>query len=192
MHFTVFDLEIIEDRPGLITFRVTGKKAEKYFNNESGGHRIQRVPPTEKRGRVQTSTITVAVMPEPSQVEVVIHDKDLDIKTCRGSGAGGQHRNVTDSAVQVIHRPSGLSVRCESERSQTQNKATAIALLRARLWDQANSSKNAATDANRKLQVGLGMRSDKRRTVRHQDGVVTDHVLNKTWRLKDYLKGDYE
>lgn len=171
--------------------RITGKKAKQLFSEESGGHRVQRIPPTEKRGRVQSSTITVAVMDEPTPVEVDIQDKDLEVKTCRGSGAGGQHRNVTDSAVTITHKPSGLSVRCESERSQTQNKMTAMALLRARLWDQANGTKQAHDAQDRKEQVGSGMKSDKRRTVRYQDGIVTDHILGKQWKLKDYLKGDY-
>lgn len=189
--FIAFDLEIIEERPGIAILRITGKKSDSLFANESGGHRVQRVPPNDKRGRVHTSTITVAVMPEPSAVDVVIHDKDLEIKTCRGSGAGGQHRNVTDSAVIVTHKPSNMSVRCESERSQTQNKATAIALLRSRLWEQANSAKTGREAQSRKEQVGCGARGDKRRTIRYQDGTVIDHVLNKTWRLKDYLRGDY-
>lgn len=171
--------------------RITGKKAHQLFSDESGGHRIQRIPPTEKKGRIHTSTVTVAVLDEPTTVEVDIQDKDLEVKTCRGSGAGGQHRNVTDSAVTITHKPSGLSVRCESERSQTQNKMTAMALLRARLWDQANTSAQASSAQSRKDQVGTGQRGDKRRTVRYQDGMVTDHILGKQWSLKDYLKGNY-
>jgi peptide chain release factor 1 len=140
---------------------------------------------------VHTSTLTVAVLPEPSAVELRLREDELVWSTCRGSGAGGQHRNVTDSAVQVRHVPTGLLVRCEAERSQHQNRATALAWLRARL---AAASAAAATDdrnAARRRMVGSGMRGDKRRTVRWQDGVVTDHVLDVRIALRDWLRGDF-
>lgn len=164
---------------------------QKVFADESGGHRWQRIPPTERRDRVHTSTITVAVLSEPSETELVIRDDDLEFKTCRGSGAGGQHRNMTDSAVQVKHLPTGLMVRCESERSQHQNKATALSLLRARLWESKNSGEVAARANDRKQQVGSGMRGDKRRTIRQQDGQVKDHVTDRTWRYEDYVRGKW-
>ncbi|MHC4237266.1 MAG: peptide chain release factor-like protein [Planctomycetota bacterium] len=179
------------ERPGLIVFKATGKQAAKTFANESGGHRWQRIPPTEKRGRRQTSTITVAVMSIPKESELRINDKDLDYKTCRGSGAGGQHRNVTDSAVQLTHIPTGISVRCESERSQHFNRETALEMLRAQLMKSQRTKDSNSRAADRKSQIGSGMRADKRRTIRVQDASVTDHVLNKTWNLKDYLRGNW-
>lgn len=144
------------------------------------------------RGRVHTSTVTVAVLSEPTAIELKLDERDLDIKTCRGSGAGGQHRNVTASAVQVCHRPSGLMVRCESERSQHQNKASALALMRAKLWEQMRLKEAAARAADRKSQVGCGARGDKRRTIRCQDEQVNDHVTGKRWRLSRYLRGDWD
>jgi peptide chain release factor 1 len=187
-----FDVELVEERPGLIVFRASGKGAAAAFGNESGGHRWQRIPPTEKRGRMQTSTITVAVLPEPTETQVIVREADLKWAYCRGSGAGGQHRNVTDSAVILTHIPTGIKVRCESERSQHQNKETALEVLRARIWDAANEQRSSALSSSRREQVGSGMRADKRRTIRSQDGVVTDHVLNRQWQLKKYLRGDWD
>lgn len=187
----VFDAAVIDDRPAQVTIQVSGSGADSTFADEAGGHRWQRVPPNERHGRVHTSTVTVAVMPEPPATELVISPGDIEWKACRGSGAGGQHRNVTDSAVQVFHRPSGLTVRCESERSQHQNRASALALLRARLWGQERARLDWNRAASRKAQIGSGMRGDKRRTIRLQDGVVTDHVLGRRWRLKDYLRGEW-
>lgn len=148
-----------------------------------------RVPPNDKRGRVQTSTVTVAVLPEPTESEVRIDDRDLDIRTCRGSGAGGQHRNKTDSAVQITHRPSGIVVRCESERSQIQNRATALAALRARLAAASRDAATNARDSDRRAQIGSGQRGDKRRTIRVGDDQVTDHITGRTWRFKAYSRG---
>ncbi len=161
------------------------------FRDESGGHRWQRVPPNDKRGRVHTSTVTVAVLAEPTTVQVAIRDEDLDWTATRGSGAGGQARNKTSSAVQLWHLPTGLMVRCEGERSQTQNRATALEILRAKIWtaQQQAAAKSHAND--RRQQVGSGMRGDKRRTIRIQDGVVNDHVTGRTWRTKEYLRGDW-
>lgn len=187
----VFSLEVLDRRTGSVTVRVSGKGSEKIFEEESGGHRWQRVPPNEKRGRVHTSTITVAVLPEISVSDLPIDDRDLEWTACRGSGAGGQHRNVTASAVTVRHVPSGLSVRCESERSQYQNKQTALALLRSRLWELRRSSLARERDESRSRQVGSGMRGDKRRTIRQQDGVVKDHLTGRTWRYEDYVRGKW-
>jgi peptide chain release factor 1 len=135
---------------------------------------------------VQTSTITVAILPEPTEVQVQIDLKDIEIVTCRASGAGGQKVNKTDSAVQLRHFPSGILVRVETERSQHQNRATAMSLLRARLWDAEQNRVSGDRAATRRAQVGTGMRGDKRRTIRVQDGQVTDHVSGKTWQFKDY------
>lgn len=161
------------------------------FKDESGGHRWQRIPPTERNGRVHTSTVTVAVLPEPTETEINIRESDLEWSACRGSGAGGQHRNVTDSAVLLRYKPSGLVVRCESERSQHRNKASALAVLRSRLFHTANQKRLNLIAENRKSQVGSGMRGDKRRTIRTQDGVVKDHVTGKKWRYADYLAGKW-
>ena len=133
--------------------------------------------------------MTVAVLPEPTEAQVTLHERDLEWSACRGSGAGGQHRNVTASAFQVKHVPTGIMVRCESERSQHLNKATALATLRARIWEQQQNAVDEERASNRKKQVGSGMRGDKRRTIRTQDGSVTDHVTGQTWRYKDYIRG---
>jgi len=118
-----------------------------------------------------------------------ISDADLEITTCRGSGAGGQHRNKTDSAVQIKHKPSGMIVRCESERSQHLNRITAMTLLQARLQEIEDKKQRQENARNKKQQVGSGMRGDKRRTIRQQDGSVCDHKSGRTWRYKDYVKG---
>lgn len=171
---------------------MSGKGAAKSFENEPGGHRWQRVPPTERKGRVHTSTITVAVLTEPKEHEVRIDERDLEVTFMRGSGAGGQHRNVTDSAVRIVHKPSGVTVRCESERSQHSNKDSAMAVLRARLVEHAQNQMDGARADDRRRQVGSGMRGDKRRTIRTQDDVVNDHVLGKQWRFKAYARGDWD
>jgi peptide chain release factor 1 len=140
---------------------------------------------------VQTSTITVAVLTEPTEAEVRIDERDIEVKTCRASGSGGQKVNKTESAVQVTHRPSGITVRCETERSQTQNKQTAFALLRARLRNAQQEALSGARAADRRAQVGSGMRGDKRRTVRVQDGTVHDHVTGRRWSFRDYERGNW-
>jgi len=185
----VFDAEIIERRSGFVALKISGPNVLRVFSNEAGGHRWQRIPPTEKRGRVQTSTITVAVMGEPSKQELQLREQDLEWSTCRGSGAGGQHRNMTESAVQLRHVPTGLMVRCESERSQAQNKQTAMSILRTRLWDAQQNAARSKQDDLRRNQIGSGMRGDKRRTIRY-DGVV-DHQTGKRWDYKRYIRGDW-
>jgi peptide chain release factor 1 len=184
-------LELIEHRPGILIFRAKGEQAVEAFKNESGGHRFQRPSPTDKRGRIHSSTITVAVMPELTDVDVQLNERDLRIQACRGSGAGGQHRNQTASAVQITHTPSGIMVRCEAERSQHQNKQTALTLLRLRLWTLQKERAQQDHASNRKGQVGSGQRGDKRRTIRVQDGSVTDHVTGKSWTWRDYEKGNW-
>lgn len=173
-------------------FEARGRGAGDLFRHEAGGHRWQRVPPNEKRDRVHTSTVTVAVLRPPAVTELVIPDRDLDWTTCRGSGAGGQHRNKTESAVVVTHLPTGLVVRCESERSQKQNRETALQLLRARLFAQKEAAEHGARAADRRRQVGSGQRGDKRRTIQCQNGVVVDHVLGTRIEVRAYLRGDVE
>ena len=131
----------------------------------------------------------MAVLPEPTDVQVRLDERDLDYRTCRASGAGGQKVNKTDSAVQLTHKPTGLMVRVETERSQHQNRATALALLRARLWQTQRDAQVAARADDRRGQVGSGMRGDKRRTIAVQRGTVVDHVTGRSWSLRDYLRG---
>ena len=188
----VFELEITEARRGLLTFRATGARAEESFRDEPGGHRWQRVPPNERFGRVHTSTITVAVLPEPVTTELKIDEREIEWAVRRASGPGGQGVNRTESAVTLVHTPTGIMVRCQTERSQHQNKASALAVLRARLWERQRSAAAASRGADRKAQIGSGMRGDKRRTIRMQDGHVTDHVLGKRWPLTKYLNGDWD
>lgn len=175
----------------MLVFRATGPGVEETFRNEPGGHRWQRIPPTEKRGRVQTSTVTVAVLGDNEAVDVEVREVDLIRRTCRGSGNGGQNRNKRDTAVQLTHVPTGVQVRCESERSQHQNYQIALRqitdLLRARRRGELRETR----EAERAIQVGSGMRGDKRRTVRVQDGQVTDHITGRRWQLKAYLRGDW-
>ena len=185
-----FDLELCDERPGLIVFRAAGREAG-LFHGEAGGHRWQRIPPTEKRDRVHSSTITVAVLTEPTETALVIPARDLEWSTCRATGAGGQYLQKTDSAVQVRHLPSGLTVRCEAERSQQQNRTVALATLRARLAAAERDRADRARADARRSQIGSGMRADKRRTVRCQDGVVIDHETGRTWRLRDYVRGEW-
>lgn len=186
-----FDFELVENITGFVSFIAKGRGVEEFFADEAGGHRWQRIPPNEKRGRVHTSTVTVAVLPEPTQFELKIDPNDLDWSTCRGSGAGGQYRNMTESAVQVFHKSTGLMVRCESERSQHQNRASALALLRARLWQKEQEKQNGQRASNRKTQIGSGMRGDKRRTIRCQDGIVNDHITGQQWSFKEYERGNW-
>ena len=184
----VFSFDIIEDRPGIIVARASGKGAADAFKDEAGGHRWQ-----ENSGKtMHTSTITVAVLQEPTDVQIVIREQDLDIMTCRSSGSGGQHINKTDSAVQIRHIPSGIMVRCEGERSQLLNKEMARSVLRARLWQRKQDEAIGIRADDRRRQIGSGQRADKRRTIRSQDDVVNDHLTGKQWKLKNYLKGDLD
>ena len=187
----VFDLELIEERPGYLSFRASGRGATEFFEKESGGHRWQRVPPSEKRGRVHTSTVTVVVLPEPKAIEVKIDERDLSWSYFRGSGNGGQKKNKTSSAVRLVHEPSGIAIRVESERSQLQNKEAALAMLRARIYAAERSQLRTQRWQERKRQAGTGMRGDKVRTVQCQNGQVTDHVQGWRVSLKKYRRGDY-
>lgn len=172
--------------------RASGRGVRETFAEEAGGHRWQRVPPNEKRGRVHTSTVTVAVLDEPSEIERPRLDPaDLEISTCRASGSGGQNLQKTDSSVQILHVPTGLIVRCETERSQSYNKATAMAILRARLHHGLVAQANAERASDRRRQIGSGQRGDKRRTVAVQRDSVVDHVTGRAWRFGDYERGKW-
>lgn len=188
MFRSIFSLSIIDLRPGFVCLQVSGKKSYNLFKNEAGGHRWQRIPPTERRGRKHTSTITVAVLREPTQSEVKIDQNKLKITTCKGSGPGGQHRNTTDSAVQIQYED--ITIRCESERSQHQNKATALCLLRAKILEKQESLVISSANKKRKDQIGSGMRGDKRRTIRVFDDQVVDHESNKTMKYSKYKRGN--
>lgn len=189
-----FETRIIDDRPQQVAIRVTGGGATTLFANESGGHRWQRIPPTERSGRVQSSTVTVAVFAEGEMRHkgFEVRPEDLEIKTCRGSGPGGQKRNKTESAVQVKHIPTGVYVRCDTERSQSVNKEEAIRLLTARLTHESRGKFNSQIASDRKSQVGSGQRGDKIRTVQMQNGVVVNHQTGRKMPAKQYLKGDVE
>lgn len=183
---------VLESRAGFSLLRVTGRGVRALFASEAGGHRWQRVPPTEKRGRVQTSTITVAVLDEEAATRVELPESDLEWTTCRSPGKGGQHVQKTDSAVQVTHLPTGIFVRSHEGRSQFHNKQDALDKLRAKLAETARRAASQARAAERREQVGSGMRGDKRRTIRAQDDSVVDHVSGRSWRLRDYERGDWD
>jgi peptide chain release factor 1 len=174
--------------------RVTGKGAE-LLSKEAGGHRWQRVPPGEKRGKRHSSTVTVAVLPEPTERQLHIDRKDLEYKTCRGSGAGGQHRNTTDSAVQLTHLPTGTAIRIESERSQHRNRELALGMLRARLAEQGRQEALKSHNNTRKNQVGSGMRGDKAFSIQMQNNRAVRHIegsKDKKMSARRYLKGHIE
>jgi len=161
------------------------------FEAETGGHRWQRIPPTEKRGRVHSSTITVAVLEKVSESALVIPPRDLELSTCKASGSGGQHLQKTDSAVVLKHVPTGITVRCQSERSQHANREIALRILRARITERRDAEADAERAQLRRSQVGSGMRGDKRRTIRVQDDAVIDHETGRTWRYKAYRRGSW-
>jgi peptide chain release factor 1 len=186
----VFEIELLDDRTGLMVCKVSGRGAREAFQYEAGGHRYQRVPPTEKRGRVQTSTVTVAVLNVPDESTVPLLDRDLTWQATRGSGAGGQARNKTSNAVILTHKPSGVTVRCESERSQIQNLNNAKEMLRARLHEARATAATDGRNADRRSQLGVGARGDKRRTIAIQRDQVTDHVLGTRMNAERYMKGD--
>ena len=176
-----------------VIFSVTGSDVYKRLKFESGVHRVQRVPATEAQGRVHTSTATVAVLPEAEEVDIEIKPEDLDITVCRASGPGGQGVNTTDSAVQIIHRPSGLIVRCADQRSQQKNKARALTVLRSRLLEKKVADEDAKYAAQRKSQVGTGERSEKIRTYNFPQNRVTDHRIELTlYNLAPFMEGDLD
>ena len=187
-----------EDRSDLgginqVTMVLRGDNAWSRLKFEGGTHRVQRVPVTESQGRIHTSSATVLVLPEAEEVEVEIDEKDLEIDVFRASGAGGQHVNTTDSAVRITHKPTGIVVSMQDERSQLQNRARAMTVLRARLLKAAEDEQNAAMSAERRSQVGGGGRGEKIRTYNFKENRLTDHRIGFTiYRLQDVLAGDLD
>lgn len=176
-----------------VAFLVTGEEVYRKLKYESGVHRVQRVPVTEGGGRIHTSTATVAVLPEAEEVDVQIDPSDLDLTTCRASGAGGQHVNKTESAVQIIHKPTGIMVYCADERSQLKNKAKAMKVLRSRLLEQRQREEAAKYAAHRRSQIGTGDRSERIRTYNFPQSRLTDHRIGLTVHgLPQVLEGDIQ
>jgi len=176
-----------------VIFMISGKGAYSRLKYESGVHRVQRVPVTESGGRIHTSTATVAVLPEVEDVEVEIREEDLEIETFRAGGAGGQHVNKTESAVRITHKPTGIVVSCQDERSQHANKDRAMKILRARLYDYYQSLQQKEIESQRRSQVGTGDRSERIRTYNFPQGRVTDHRIGLTlYKLEQVLDGELD
>lgn len=163
-----------------ITVRFVGEEVFRYLKYESGVHRVQRVPATETQGRIHTSTVTVAVLPEAEEVDIQLRPEDLRIEVCRSGGAGGQHVNTTDSAVQIFHEPTGVYVRCEEGRSQHKNKELAMQILRSKLYEQKMREQQEAYSSQRRSLIGSGDRSEKIRTYNFPQSRITDHRVNLT------------
>lgn len=176
-----------------IVFIVSGKMAYKYLKFESGVHRVQRIPITEASGRIHTSTATVAVLPEAEETEIYIDPKDIEIQTFRASGKGGQHVNRTESAVRVIHKPTGIVVQCQDERSQIQNRERALSILRAKLIQYEKEKQKQQEDSQRRAQIGSGERAEKIRTYNFPQNRVTDHRINMTiYNLSSFMEGELD
>jgi len=176
-----------------VVFSIEGNGAYSRLKFESGVHRVQRVPVTEANGRVHTSTVTVAVLPEAEEIDVEINPNDLRIDTYRASGAGGQHINKTDSAIRITHLPTGLVVCCQDQRSQHKNKEKAMKVLRSKLYEMAREQQHNEIAQERKSQVGTGDRSERIRTYNFPQGRVTDHRIGLTlYKIDDILDGDID
>ena len=174
-----------------VSFSVEGDGAYSRFKFESGVHRVQRVPETESQGRIQTSTATVAVLPEVEDIEIEINPADIVIESCKSSGAGGQHINKTESAVRLTHKPTGIVIECQEERSQFKNKDKALKMLRAKLYDMKEREQNEKIASDRKSQVGTGDRSERIRTYNYPQGRITDHRIGLTlFSLESFLNGN--
>ena len=195
-HWKVETLEMEEIGIGgmkSVNFMITGKGAYSKMKYESGVHRVQRIPATESGGRIHTSTITVAVMPEAEEVDIHIDEKDIRIDVMRASGNGGQCVNTTDSAVRLTHYPTGIVIYSQTEKSQLQNKEKAFALLRAKLYDLELQKRQDAESEARRSQIGTGDRSEKIRTYNFPQGRVTDHRINLTlYKLDKIMNGDIQ
>ncbi len=188
-----FKAEPLDLGDSKFTFAIKGDGAFSVFKHEGGTHRVQRVPATESQGRIHTSTATVAVLPEAEDVDVQVEQSDLQIDVYRSSGPGGQSVNTTDSAVRITHRPSGIVVSMQDEKSQLQNREKAMRVLRARLYEQAVAEQQAELAADRRSQVGTGERAEKIRTYNYQEGRVTDHRVKLTkHNLPAVLEGELD
>ena len=176
-----------------VSFSIAGEGAFSRLKFESGVHRVQRVPETETSGRIHTSTVTVAVLPEVEDVEVDINPTDLQVDTYRSSGAGGQHVNKTESAIRITHIPTGIVVECQDERSQHKNREKAMKILRSRLYEAKLREQNDKIAADRRSQVGTGDRSERIRTYNYPQGRLTDHRIGLTlYHLEDNLNGNLD
>ncbi|MFA5947746.1 MAG: PCRF domain-containing protein [Candidatus Gracilibacteria bacterium] len=176
-----------------IIFELSGTGAYEEMQNEGGVHRVQRIPETEKQGRVHTSTATVAVLLKPKKTEISMSPSDLEISTFRSSGPGGQNVNKIESAVRIVHKPSGLVVTAQSERNQLQNKEAALTLLAARLLAQQEEADLSKLTTERREQIGWAKRSEKIRTYNYPQNRITDHRINKSWHnLESIIDGDLE
>ena len=174
-----------------ITFMIEGDGAYSRFKFESGVHRVQRVPETESQGRIQTSTATVAVLPEAEDVEIEINPADIIMESCKSSGAGGQHINKTESAVRLTHKPTGIVIECQEERSQFKNRDKALKMLKTKLYDMKLTEQNEKIASDRKNQVGTGDRSERIRTYNYPQGRITDHRIGLTlFSLESFLDGN--
>lgn len=174
-----------------VTFMIEGDGAYSRFKFESGVHRVQRVPETESQGRIQTSTATVAVLPEAEDVEIEINPADIIMESCKSSGAGGQHINKTESAVRLTHKPTGIVIECQEERSQFKNRDKALKMLKTKLYDIKITEQNEKIASDRRSQVGTGDRSERIRTYNYPQGRVTDHRIGITlFSLESFLNGN--
>ena len=194
-----FKIEVVNENPTElggykeISFMITGKGAYSRFKFESGVHRVQRVPDTESSGRIHTSAVTVAILPEIEDLDVEINPADIRMEVFRASGAGGQHVNKTSSAVRLIHEPTGIVAECQTERSQVQNREYAMRLLRSRIYNQELAKRDKERANERRSQVGSGDRSEKIRTYNYPQGRITDHRIGfSIYQMENFLNGDMD